>query len=134
MNYRDHKQTRAFLCFALVLFSGCSAGESTTSRIGCNGTINLANVSKGGACTRTSLLTNDHEAFEVMRFKTSCTCLNCTLEPSKLNKGETGTLKLTMDMNKEPEFIGSLLITIEGINRSGKSILEIRVLVDVVDQ
>jgi hypothetical protein len=57
---------------------------------------------------------------EIRRIRTSCPCLTITLDKLALAPGESIRAKMTLDLSREPDFRGGLLIEAVGEDAEGE--------------
>ena len=69
---------------------------------------------------------------EIARIDASCPCIEISLDGMILAPSETVQAEVIVDLSKEPDFHGGLLLDAKGKARTGEVAFFIRVEVDVV--
>jgi len=137
------------ICFALLLAifaTGCTELSGTASEpltpnpqpltpsllTPSAQTIDLGIVRQAGREQETFALTNPGtEPVEITKFETSCDCLEIVLPRRKIGPSEKALAVATLDLGKEPQFLGNLAIEVKGLASNGKTAFAIVVEVAV---
>ena len=126
----------AWCLISLVTAIGCSghlgsAGEMTSTDNGrltanhslltpSSQTIDLGIVPQAGREQETFSLTNPTaEPVQIARIESSCDCLEIRLLATEVPPAGKVLAQARLDLSKEPEFIGSLAIQVNGLTGSG---------------
>jgi hypothetical protein len=89
-------------------------------------TINLGIVRQAGREQETFELENPGtEPVEVVTFSTSCECLEIDLSRRLIGPGEKVLAQTTLDLGKEPQFLGNLGIEAKGLASDGQTAFSI---------
>jgi len=132
----------AGLAMCLLAASGCSgpagsAGEPThhspkTLLTPSATTIDLGIVPQAGREQETFSLTNcGTKPVEISKIETSCDCLDIRLSRRVIGPSEKLLATTSLDLSKEPNFLGGLAIEVKGLTGSGDPAFSIVVDVTV---
>lgn len=120
--------------------SGCSRPVNTTATVSqpspfmsCNPVeIRVGKLGRGGFIAQTATLTNtsDRELI-VAALRTSCPCVQMPL-PLVCPPASVTRFEISLDLSKETQFSGGLLIDCEAQDQEGATIATFKVIADVV--
>jgi hypothetical protein len=95
-------------------------------------TIQLGTIEQGGRRVFAVGLHNSHDsAIAIRHVQGSCPCLEAHEIPWQLEPREHKTVELSVDLTREPDFTGPLLIDVEGIAFVDTRVFAIRVQLNV---
>jgi len=78
-----------------------------------------------------SLQNRTKRAVEISRISASCPCVSVELENRSVASGESLTVSLRVDLTSEPNFVGDLVVTVDGYEAVAGKLFELSVLLHV---
>jgi len=95
--------------------------------------LDLGHIAPGQRCSFALMLRNPHdEPVEVASIHASCPCLKYHEDSWIISPGEEKSMNLAIDLGAEPEFVGTLLVEIDGRTPAGNTAFTGQVRAQVV--